>query len=199
MYFSHFAVVKMAKGKHAPAPGAVRKDKVIHPKSRKAAKMHHKEYRKIKVNSQLKTGGAKLQAVGEKLNWFKENFDICLDSSESDVVDKKFMLRLAEAFLSRFNEEVEQIRLKRSIGHRGNQNQKQHRSRLDVIELTQKTEREEFDGCGLEMPDLLDEENLKRFQDWEGELRFVQNIKLKRFKRSFLGSEDTDEDEMDCA
>ena len=29
----------MAKGKHAPAPGAVREDKVLHPNSRKAKKL----------------------------------------------------------------------------------------------------------------------------------------------------------------
>ena len=29
--------------------------------------------------------------------------------------------------------------------------------RKDVIDLTMKTEREEFEGCGLELPDLVSE------------------------------------------
>ena len=89
------------------------------------------------------------------------------------------MIRLAEAFLSRFEEELEQIRLKNSVGGK----RTQHVARTDVIRMTMETEREEWEGCGLEMPDLLDAENLKYFREWSGELRFVQNIKLGRFKK----------------
>ena len=34
-----FQITKMAKGKHAPNPGAI-KDKVLHPNSRKLKKVH---------------------------------------------------------------------------------------------------------------------------------------------------------------
>ena len=54
----------MAKGKHAPAKGAVREDKVIHPKSRKAQKLHHKEQRKLKMSGKLTVGGQRLQVLG---------------------------------------------------------------------------------------------------------------------------------------
>ena len=37
-------------------------------------------------------------------------------------------------------------------------------------------EKAEFDGCGLEMPDLGDEANFRYFLNWNGELRIVQNI-----------------------
>ena len=43
-------------------------------------------------------------------------------------------------------------------------------------------EKAEFDGCGLEMPDLGDEANYR-------ELRFVQNIKLRRYRRKELEGE----------
>ena len=36
------------------------------------------------------------------------------------------------------------------------------------------------------MPDLTDCDNYKYFLNWSGELRFVQNIKLKRFKKTDL-------------
>ena len=57
-----------------------------------------------------------------------------------------------------------------------------------------KTDTEEFQGCGLEVPDLLDGENLQKFKDWNGELRFVQNFKLKRWTKKSL--EDLSQDDI---
>ena len=96
------------------------------------------------------------------------------------------MLELANGYLSRFQDEVDQIKLKNSIGG-GKKNKRDHyRSRMDVINITIQTETNEFDGCGLEMPDLLDPEILDYFKKWNGELKFVQNIRLKRFRRKDL-------------
>ena len=184
---------QMAKGKHAPAKGAVRPDKVIHPKSRKAMKIESKQQRKFKFATQTKTGGQKLQATGEKMAWFKENLPLCEDGDVRGAASKETMLALAEAFLTRFEEELEQIDLKNSVGGQKGK-RKQHAPRVDLIRHTMEREREEFEGCGLEMPDLLDEENAKRFRDWEGELRSVQNINLKRITKKYLLS---DEDAMD--
>ena len=50
-------------------------------------------------------------------------------------------------------------------------------------------EKAEFDGCGLEMPDLGDEANYRYFLNWNGELRIVQNIKLRRYRRKELEGE----------
>ena len=36
------------------------------------------------------------------------------------------------------------------------------------------------------MPNLLDEQTLKYFKEWNGELRFVQNIDMKRFRKNDL-------------
>ena len=55
------------------------------------------------------------------------------------------------------------------------------------------TETEEFNGCGLEVPDLFDSENLQKFQNWNSELRFVQNFKLKRVTRKSLESCESEE------
>ena len=54
----------MAKGKHKPAPGAVRPDKVLHPQSRKVKKLHGKEVRKQKLSSNASAGGQRLQQLG---------------------------------------------------------------------------------------------------------------------------------------
>jgi hypothetical protein len=84
----------MAKGKHAPAPGAVRPDKVIHPHSRKAARMHSKELRQKKLATTVKAGGQRLQALGEKLAWFKETLPIVL--AEEEMPTRHTMLALAK-------------------------------------------------------------------------------------------------------
>jgi translation machinery-associated protein 16 len=49
-------------------------------------------------------------------------------------------------YLGRFDAELEQIKIKHSIGNRKN---RQHANREDIINLTIKTEREEFNSCGL--------------------------------------------------
>ena len=173
----------MAKGKHRPAPGAVRKDKVIHPKSRKAFKMHSQELRKHKLANAQKIGGARLQILGDKLVWFRDNLALCVEE-DAESITNAHMLEFAQAYLSRFQEELDQINMKNKVG--GKKKRNQHTSRLDVIQHTMKTEKEEFEGCGLEMPDLLDKTNLQYFQEWQGELRFIQNIKVNRFKKSDL-------------
>ena len=55
----------MAKGKHKPAPGAVRPDRVLHPQSRKVKKLHGKEVRKQKLSSNTTAAGQKLQQLGK--------------------------------------------------------------------------------------------------------------------------------------
>ncbi len=176
----------MAKGKHAPAKGAVRENKVLHPKSRKVTKLRTKEQRKLKLANKQSVGCIRLQILGDKLLWFHDNLLGLLTLKEGEeVVDESDMLTLALAYLARFEDELEQIQLKNSIGNH-NKRKHQHSSRLDAIRLTQKTEEEEFNGCGLELPDLCDRDSLKQFLAWNGELRFVQNLKTRRFTRSSL-------------
>ena len=57
----------MAKGKHKPAPGAIRPDKVLHPQSRKVKKLHGKEVRKQKVSANATAARQKLQQLGNSI------------------------------------------------------------------------------------------------------------------------------------
>eukprot|EP00095_Tigriopus_kingsejongensis_P005651 maker-scaffold209_size256900-snap-gene-0.15 protein:Tk05651 transcript:maker-scaffold209_size256900-snap-gene-0.15-mRNA-1 annotation:"glutamate-rich wd repeat-containing protein 1" len=190
-----FRTISMAKGKHAPAPGAIKKNKVIHPNSRISIKLQSRAERRHKIDTTVKIGGQRLQALGDRLQWFKENLPLCLE--EGDPMSCQVMLTMAEAFLGRFQEEVEQISLKNSVGGSKNNKRKNHQSRLDVIDRTVKTEKEEFLGCGLEMPNFFDKKNMELFQAWNGELRFVQNIKLARYKKSDLEAKKFDENNME--
>lgn len=40
-----------------------------------------------------------------------------------------------------------------------------------------------------EIPDLLDVEQFNRLKEWNGELRFLQNFKLRRFSKNILKEE----------
>ncbi|KAJ8920469.1 hypothetical protein NQ315_005337 [Exocentrus adspersus] len=123
----------------------------------------------------------KLNLLGEKVLWFKQNLDPL-----RKVYTPQEVQVLIENYLARFNEELEQIQLKHSIGKRKN---RQHASREDVIKLTIKREREESHTCGLEIPNLMDPVQLELLKTWSGELRYLQNFKLKRFSEKNLEEE----------
>ena len=141
-----------------------------------------------------KVGLQRMSALSDKLIWIKENLPGLLEDGAQPTRD--VLLELIEGLLSRFDEELQQIEIKKSIG--GKNRRSQHSAREDAITLTLNTEKSDFEGCGLEMPDLLDPENFKYFTNWNGELRYVQNIKLKRFRRCDLeASDSTTEDVME--
>ena len=48
----------------------------------------------------------------------------------------------------------------------------------DSIEFTQKTESEEFHGCGLEMIDWFHPATVKYFLSWGGEIKYLHNMKV---------------------
>merc|ERR1711915_205727 len=104
--------------------------------------------------------------MGERLAWFRDYLPAVSDNMDSITPDS--ILQLVEGYLSRFDDEIEQINLKNSIGARKKQKGRLHKPRQDSIELTKKIEAEEFEGCGLEMVDWFDAENLEYFKSWDG-------------------------------
>ena len=133
---------------------------------------------------------------GEKLLWFHDNLDGVMSDDNSNCVTKKMMLELVNGYLERFQDEISQIMLKNSIGGDKKNKRDHYRSRMDNIKFTIETETDEFEGCGLEMPNLFDETSLKYFRAWNGELRFVQNINLKRFRKKDLFEDITCDENM---
>jgi hypothetical protein len=189
----------MAKGKHALNKGALKQaDKVLHPSSRKVKKVARATRHKTNVDTKGKPGLVRLAAQAERLAWVRE----ALPGAEGEAggVSCAGMLALAQGLLARFDDELEQIKIKNSIGGGQKNKRKQHSAREDAIGLAVKTETSDFEGCGLELPDLFDLENLEYFRNWEGEVRFVQNIKLRRFKKADLeaGSFDSTPEEAEA-
>lgn len=66
--------------------------------------------------------------------------------SEKNYIYVIFNVNNLFRYLKRFDEELEHIQSKHSIGHRKN---RQHASREDVIKLTKKHEEEEYKTCGI--------------------------------------------------
>jgi translation machinery-associated protein 16 len=152
--------------------------KCKHPNSRKTNALV-KQINKNKAREKSKhSGNIKLNILGEKIKWFKDNLEPgCTSYTVKQTLD------IIEKYLGRFDAELEQIKIKHSIGNRKN---RQHASREDIINLTIKTEREEFDSCGLEIPDILNIAQFNLLQNWNDELRFLPKFKLKRYSRKYL-------------
>uniref|UniRef100_A0A8C3NY96 Translation machinery-associated protein 16 n=1 Tax=Cyanoderma ruficeps TaxID=181631 RepID=A0A8C3NY96_9PASS len=153
--------------------GGKQDKKVIHPYSRKAAQLA-REVHKQEKKEKLKTDKAlRLSIIGEKLQWFQSH----LDSSKIEYT-KKEAGELIENYMCRFNAELEQIELQNSIkGRQG----RQHESRETVIKQTIEHERQLYEGYGIEIPDIMNRKHLKFFREWDGDLRKLPNIKMKKF------------------
>lgn len=83
----------------------------------------------------------KSNILGEKLSWFLPH----VEDRTTPLTPREFR-QLIETYLQRFDEEIEQIKLKQSISkNRANQ----HVSRLNVIKFTLEREKDEFNGGGM--------------------------------------------------
>ncbi|NXE63699.1 TMA16 protein, partial [Calcarius ornatus] len=153
--------------------GGKQEKKVIHPYSRKAAQLAREVHKQEKKEN---GGGVTINIqfilVGEKLQWFQSH----LDPSKIEYT-KKEAGELIENYMCRFNAELEQIELQNSIkGRQG----RQHGSRETVIKQTIERERQLYEGYGIEIPDIMNRKHLKFFREWDGDLRKLPNIKMKK-------------------
>ncbi|XP_062992171.1 translation machinery-associated protein 16 [Elgaria multicarinata webbii] len=158
--------------KAAKSKGGGQEKKVVHPYSRKAAQLTkeaHKKDRKEKLKNEK---AFRLSIIGEKLLWFQSHLD-------PNLVEytKKEACELVENYLQRFSDELEQIELRNSI--KGRQ-ARQHSSRESVIKQTMERERQQYEGHGLDIPDIVNSKHLKTFRDWDGDLKKLPNIKMKK-------------------
>ncbi|XP_781952.2 translation machinery-associated protein 16 [Strongylocentrotus purpuratus] len=155
---------------------AARCVKLIHPQSRKAAKLGGREMHKERVRKVHQDTAFKNSIQIEKLKWFQEALEPDrANYSRADAED------LVERYLERFEEELEQISIVNSIKSRSG---RQHAMREDVINQTKKREEEQFNTCGLEIPDICDGRNAKVLRSWDGSPKFLGNIKMRRVVRT---------------
>ncbi|XP_017769099.1 PREDICTED: translation machinery-associated protein 16 [Nicrophorus vespilloides] len=156
-------------------------DKCKHPNSRRTVAFS-KQLKKVSNREKSKLGTAmKMNLVGEKYEWFQSKIsenEKCMSAAQT--------YELINQYLNRFEEELQQIKIKHSIGQRKN---RQHASREDIINMTMKRETEEFNTCGLEIPDVMNTKNYEALMKWNRELRFLQNLKSVRITKAKLEAE----------
>ncbi|NXU56269.1 TMA16 protein, partial [Turnix velox] len=152
--------------------GGKQEKKVIHPYSRKAAQLARAAHKQEKKENNDVIINVTFLLVGEKLQWFQSHLD-----PDKIEYTKKEAGELIENYMCRFNAELEEIELQNSIkGRQG----RQHGSRETVIKQTIERERQLYEGYGMEIPDIMNRKHLKFFREWDGDLRKLPNIKMKR-------------------
>ncbi|XP_053980730.1 translation machinery-associated protein 16 [Hylaeus volcanicus] len=152
--------------------------KIVHPNSRKSIAIA-KRAKKISNRQKTKMGNMiKQNLIGEKMLWIQEHMvqDVCPYTPELTA-------RLLETYISRNDEELEQINIKHSVGGKRS---RQHASREDVIRMTKEREQEEYDTCGIEIPDILNASQCEMLRKWNGELKYMTNFKFRRFGKKHL-------------
>ncbi|XP_062964582.1 translation machinery-associated protein 16 [Cynocephalus volans] len=146
--------------------------KVIHPYSRKAAQIARESHKQEKKEKLKNEKALRLNLIGEKLQWFQNHLD-----PQKVRYSKKDACELIERYLNRFISELEQIELHNSIKDRQG---RRHCSRETVIKQTTERERQQYEGYGLEIPDILNASNLKTFREWDFDLKKLPNIKMRK-------------------
>ncbi|XP_076151589.1 translation machinery-associated protein 16 [Alosa pseudoharengus] len=166
---------KAAKGK-----GPLEK-KVVHPYSRKAAYMARAVIKQDKKERQKSEKAQRLNLIREKLLFFQNQLD-----SEKKEYSKQDTCNIIERYLHRFDAELEQIELANSIkGRQG----RLHGAREAVIKQTMERERAQYEGNGFEIPDVMNSKHLKVFREWDGDLKKLPNIKMRKLSARGLSQE----------
>ncbi|XP_012686761.1 translation machinery-associated protein 16 [Clupea harengus] len=189
---------KAARGK-----GTVEK-KVVHPFSRKAGYMARAAAKSDKKERQKGEKAQRLNLIREKLLWFQNELD-----SETKEYAKQETCNIIERYLHRFDAELEQVELANSIkGRQG----RQHGSREAVIKQIMERERAQYEGNGFEIPDIMNTKHLKVFREWDGDLKKLPNIKMRKLsargasqgthkpteEEEDIGQKDDDDDDQEA-
>ena len=154
---------------------------VIHPNSRHASQIARQSHHELKKQKSKSDTTNKQEQLRQRLQWFQDNMD-----PQKTSFSKHDLAVMVTDYLERFNEELEQINIVNSVGNRQS---KQHVARETAIRFTLERETVEFEGVGIEVPDLINGKNLNYFRSWTGEVRYFPNIKLRKIKKSDLNKE----------
>lgn len=164
--------------------------KVVHPNSRKAQYLARKACREQRVVNSKAAASKKTELLADRLAWFHEHGDLEKCMSKADLA------KLCIEYLGRFEGELEQINIVRGVGSRQGQ---QFVARESAITIALEKDNAEVDSIGLEVPDLINGKNLDYFRTWNGEIKFLPNIKLRKMLRKDLDSayEEMENDDVD--
>lgn len=126
---------------------------------------------------------ARANILGEKFGWFSEQ----LEATEDALTPQQF-LDLCDLYLHRFDEEVEQIKLKQSISKNRSH---QHFSRESAIKMTLEKETSDYNGGGMQFMDLCDQAQFRMFKEWNGSALSLQHLKMDLISKKFIENKNT--------
>ena len=158
------------------APKAKVVKTVIHPNSRQASQLARQSHHEMKKQKSKLDTTVKQEQLRLKLQWFQDNM-----APHKTCFTKHDLAVMVTNYLDRFKEELEQINIVNTVGNRQT---KQHVARETAIRLTEEREKNEFEGAGIEVPDLINGKCLNYFRNWTGEVRYFPNIKLRKIRKS---------------
>lgn len=145
--------------------------KPIHPHSRKAMVLARNMSHDKRLQKSKSEKNSKLDILVDKMLWFQTKL-----STEMKISSKAELAELTEKYFQRFQQELEQIRIINGIANRRGV---RHASRESSIRMTLGMERSQFEGCGFEVPNLIDEENCKILKEWDGQsYGYLPRIKM---------------------
>ncbi|KAF2072721.1 hypothetical protein CYY_005962 [Polysphondylium violaceum] len=136
--------------------------KALHPLSRKAQKLTQSGIRDVKKQTQKVNKEKELKPLKKKLDWFREK---CADKkvfSEQDMSD------LVQEYL-KLLEPKDLDKAAKS-------------SSADFVRNAYLKEVESFNTTGYLAPDLTSGPNVRALIDWDGEMKYADSVKLKKFK-----------------
>ncbi|RDD46286.1 Translation machinery-associated protein 16 [Trichoplax sp. H2] len=146
--------------------------KALHPYSRKAAQLTKEVHRVERVNKGKAERANVVITNAKKLRWFQQQLD-----PDVTVYTKSQLCQLIELYLERFNTELEEIANLKKLGRKLDSKA----SREGNIKLILEQERQQYSSSGFEAPDLTREENLKKFREWNGDLKGLPNVVTCKF------------------
>ncbi|XP_060850494.1 translation machinery-associated protein 16 [Rhopalosiphum padi] len=143
-----------------------------HPNSRKTKQLIKTKHKIAFRDKKKYVNLAKPSSLCEKLIWFRDNIDNTIEQYTQDTLSS-----LIEKYLSRFDHEASIIKARHK--DKGN---RRFASREDVIRHTIEREREEYNTAGIEVPNILEASQLLYLRTWDGDIKYLPNIKIIRFR-----------------
>jgi len=140
----------------------------MNPRSQKVKQMMKqklKEKRKSSENRRFKTKEKWIDV--KKMLWFQERLE------GKSVFTKEEVCALIDLYLTRYDEELQDL-----------VESKRNPSRQNIIIEVKQQEMDEYLTKGFPAPDLTKPKNVTFFRTWNGEQKYVDQIKLMNYKKT---------------
>ncbi|XP_015120221.1 translation machinery-associated protein 16 [Diachasma alloeum] len=152
--------------------------KMLHPNSRKILAIAKKSKKALNRENAKQTGSMKQNLIREKMLWMREHMvpDVC-------PYPASLTGELLEKYIARHDEEMAKI-VESKLGKKN----RSHTSREDVLRMTKEREVEEYNGAGIEIPNILNSAQCEMLRQWDGDLRYLPNFSFRRFGKKHVAT-----------